>query len=269
MFTKRPALNSTSSKKSLMLIFLVWVQMDLWQCGWCYLCRCVTLQCTADRSFDCFKTDETKRRRRGECARRRHASIAVRWLCTVCTVCTVDALVMHSVHIQSVHTLVIHTLHAVYTLVMHSVRSGRTGYEQRAHAGYAPDGHAGCTHPYPSCKSLLNAYVHFIYVHGVHKCLSILYCALLLVLLRFRLPQAGVACLKCDTGPHIWGGGGVNPISLLGLVTTVGVVTGQNTSRGGWWGRARPTLSRGRPWCSQGGEGKTGPDGVLQNLQYS
>ena len=110
---------------------------------------------------------------------------------------------MHSVHIQSVHTLVIHTLHAVYTLVMHSVRSGRTGYAQRAHAGYAPDGHAGCTHPYPSCKSLLNAYVHFIYVHGVHKCLSILYCALLLVLLRLRLPQAGVACLKCDTGPHI------------------------------------------------------------------
>ena len=108
MFTKRPALNSTSSKKSLMLIFLVWVQMDLWQCGWCYLCRCVTLQCTADRSFDCFKTDETKRRRRGECARRRHASIAVRWLCTVCTVCT-----------------------------------GRTGYAQCAHSKCA---HAGYPH---------------------------------------------------------------------------------------------------------------------------
>ena len=46
---------------------------------------------------------------------------------------------VHSVHIQSVHTLVIHTLHAVNTLVMHSVRSGRTGYAQCAHAVYAPD----------------------------------------------------------------------------------------------------------------------------------
>ena len=163
--------------------------------------------------------------------------VCTRWLSTRCTQCThwlctvyaVDALVMHSVHMLFMHPT--DTLAAPILIL-----------------------------PVNCCSML----VHFIHVHGVHKCLSILYCALLLVLVRFRL-----GCLKCDTGPHIWGGGGVNPISLLGLVTTVGVVTGQNTSRGGWWGRARPALSRGRPWCSQGGEGKTGPDGVLQNLQYS
>ena len=34
--------------------------------------------------------------------------------------------------------------------------------------------------------------------------------------------------------------------------------------RGGWWGRERPSRSRGSPWWSQGGEGSAGPGGLLR-----
>ena len=34
--------------------------------------------------------------------------------------------------------------------------------------------------------------------------------------------------------------------------------------RGGWWGRERPSRSRGSPWWSQGGEGSAGPGGLLK-----
>ena len=43
----------------------------------------------------------------------------------------------------------------------------------------------------------------------------------------------------------------------------------QNLRRGGWWGRGLPSLSRGSPWWSQGGEGICGPSGFLGSGKLS
>ena len=96
--------------------------------------------------------------------------------------------------------------------------------------------------------------------------------------LLVRLGQR-VNVIRCDTDPHIWcqqhnfflfafywwlSWSPAAEGKMFVLVTTQNRKGGQNGRSGGWWGRERPSLSRGKPWCSQGGEGKTGPDGILK-----